>query len=140
MSHHRGAALAEESGRSSDEILGKVAAMRSVTGEAISAIAEINGTINRIADLQLSITSAVDEQTAVTAEIGRSMELVKASAATIGGNVDAVARAAQDTAAVSGLVETAAAGLEVVASTLSTVIGGSHDAPTASAHATRSDA
>ncbi|MGE3361599.1 MAG: Cache 3/Cache 2 fusion domain-containing protein [Acidimicrobiia bacterium] len=133
-------ALAEESGRSSDEILGKVAAMRSVTGEAISAIAEINGTINRIADLQLSITSAVDEQTAVTAEIGRSMELVKASAATIGGNVDAVARAAQDTAAVSGLVETAAAGLEVVASTLSTVIGGSHDAPTASAHATRSDA
>jgi methyl-accepting chemotaxis protein len=90
--------LAKETARATEEIGNKVVAIQSDAANAVSAIGEITNVISQINDIQTTIASAVEEQTATTNEIGRSVTDAAHGASEIASNVSGVAYAAQETA------------------------------------------
>ena len=65
--------LAHETGRATEDISRRVEQIQVDTEAAVAAIEQISGIIGRINDTQSAIASAVDEQTATTGEISRSI-------------------------------------------------------------------
>ena len=90
--------LAKQTAQATEDIGKKVVAIQSDAANAVSAIGEISTVITQINDIQTTIASAVEEQTATTNEIGRSVGEAARGASEIAGNVSGVAQAAQETA------------------------------------------
>jgi methyl-accepting chemotaxis protein len=65
--------LAQETARATDDISRRVDAIQADTDRAIEAIGEIGSIIARINDFQVTIASAVEEQTASTQESSRTV-------------------------------------------------------------------
>jgi len=65
--------LAQETARATGDISGRVDAIQADTEQAIAAISEIGSIIERINDFQVTIASAVEEQTASTQESSRTV-------------------------------------------------------------------
>ncbi|MEO5798037.1 MAG: methyl-accepting chemotaxis protein [Gemmatimonadales bacterium] len=103
--------LAKATATATEEISRKIAAIQGDTAGAVSAIAEIEGVIGQINDIQTTIAGAVEEQTATTAEIGRNVTEAARGSAEIAQNITGVAQAAQSTA--SGASETQASSAEL---------------------------
>ncbi len=89
--------LAKETARATEDIGLKIEAIQSDTQGAVSAISEISEVIGRISDIQQTIASAVEEQTATTNEISRSVSEAATGANDIAEDVTRVAGAANDT-------------------------------------------
>lgn len=89
--------LAKETARATEDIGQKIEAIQSDTQGAVAAISEIAEVIDRINDIQTTIASAVEEQTATTNEIARSVTEAAAGANGIAEDVTQVASAAEDT-------------------------------------------
>lgn len=89
--------LAKETARATEDIGQKIEAIQSDTQGAVAAIAEISEVIGRINDIQTTIASAVEQQTATTNEIARSVTEAAAGANGIAEDVTQVASAAEDT-------------------------------------------
>ena len=81
----------------------RVTTIQSDTDAAITAIAEISEIINKINDYQLTIASAVEEQSATTDEMNRNVTQAATGSTEIAGNITGVATAAQLTS--SGVIE-----------------------------------
>ncbi|MFN3242706.1 MAG: methyl-accepting chemotaxis protein [Planctomycetota bacterium] len=90
--------LAKETARATEDIGQKIEAIQGDTEGAVSAIAEISGVISRINDIQATIASAVEEQTATTNEISRSVAEAAKGSSEIASAVTGVAQAAKDAA------------------------------------------
>lgn len=84
----------------------------------MKAIKEIRGIIGQINDISTSIAGAVEEQTATTNEIGRSVMEAAEGATDIARNITGVARSAQNTALGAAQTQTAAAELSQMAAEL----------------------
>ena len=95
--------LAQETARATEDISRRVAAIQADTAGAVDAIGEISRIIGQINDYQLSIASAVEEQTATTNEMNRSVAEAAAGSTEIASNISGVATAAQNTT--QGVVE-----------------------------------
>ncbi len=67
--------LAKETSEATHKIANRISEMQGDTDQAIEAINAIAGVISKINDLQTSIASAVEEQSATTQEIGRSVSI-----------------------------------------------------------------
>jgi methyl-accepting chemotaxis protein len=116
--------LAKETAKATEDISRKIEAIQADTQGAVEAIARISGIINQISDIQNTIASAVEEQSATTNEIGRNIsEASKGSteiAQNIGGKIDllhdlyADLVVAQDRNSVAALREQRAAELLLV--------------------------
>ncbi|MEV4279176.1 methyl-accepting chemotaxis protein [Actinoplanes xinjiangensis] len=89
--------LAQETARATEDIIRRVDAIQSGTTSAVAAIGEIAAVIRRVSDYQTTIASAVEEQTATTAEMNRSVSDTAQAADAIAVNVSTVAEAAQHT-------------------------------------------
>ena len=89
--------LAKQTGDATEDIAGKVTAIQADAQAAGTAIAGITEVIGRINELQASIASAVEEQTATTDEIARSVNEAASGATEIASNLQDVAEAAQTT-------------------------------------------
>ncbi|GIE94519.1 methyl-accepting chemotaxis protein [Paractinoplanes rishiriensis] len=89
--------LAQETARATDDIVRRVDAIQAGTESAVQAIDEISQVIARVNDYQTTIASAVEEQTATTAEMNRSVSDTAVSAGQIADNAATVAQAAQQT-------------------------------------------
>lgn len=89
--------LAKETARATEDIGQKIEAIQSDTQGAVAAISEISEVIGRINDIQTTIASAVEQQTATTNEIARSVTEAAAGANGIAEDVTQVASAADDT-------------------------------------------
>jgi methyl-accepting chemotaxis protein len=87
--------LAQETARATEDIIRRVDAIQSGTTSAVAAIGEIASVIQRVSDYQTTIASAVEEQTATTAEMNRSVSDTAQAADAIAVNVSTVAEAAQ---------------------------------------------
>ncbi|AGL18932.1 methyl-accepting chemotaxis protein [Actinoplanes sp. N902-109] len=87
--------LAQETARATDDISRRVQAIQADTAGAVSAIGEITSVIAHINDYQATIASAVEEQTATTEEMSRSVALAAAGAGDIASNITGLAGAAQ---------------------------------------------
>jgi methyl-accepting chemotaxis protein len=89
--------LARKTARATTDISDQVATMQADTASAVSAITEISGIVARVSDFQSNIAAAVEEQTATTSEISRSVSDAAIGSGEIASNVDGVAVAAQST-------------------------------------------
>ena len=96
--------LAKETANATEEIGQKIQAIQVDTASAVEAIREISEIISRINEIQTSIAGAVEEQSATTNEIGRSVDEAAKGSSEIAANVSGVAQAAKTT---SGNVEQA---------------------------------
>src|SRR5205085_11970430 len=82
-----------------------------------------SATIAQISDLQTTIASAVEEQTATANEMARNVAVAAKGSAEIAQNITAVAQAAQSTAEGAGQTQQAAADLAGMAAELERVVG-----------------
>ncbi|MBM7516380.1 methyl-accepting chemotaxis protein [Nocardioides nitrophenolicus] len=115
--------LAKETAKATEEIGQKIEAIQSDTQGAVSAISRIADVIARINDIQSTIASAVEEQTATTNEIARSVTEAAAGANGIAEDVTQVATAAADTREGAQNTLTSATELTGVASELRDMVG-----------------
>jgi methyl-accepting chemotaxis protein len=96
--------LAQETARATEDISQRVQAIQADTTGAVTAIEEISRVIARISDYQTTIASAVEEQTATTQEMNRSVAEAASGVTAVAVNITGVADAAQITS--QGITET----------------------------------
>lgn len=89
--------LAKQTAKATDEIGHRVEAIRSDSHGAVEAIEKITSTIAQISEYQNSIATAVEEQTAMTQEIGRSVSDAADGSLEIAKNIEAVSGTAHGT-------------------------------------------
>jgi len=89
--------LAKQTAKATEEISRKIEAIQGDAKGAVEAIANISNIINQINDIQNTIASAVEEQTATTGEISRNVNEAAKGSSEIARNILAVASAARGT-------------------------------------------
>jgi methyl-accepting chemotaxis protein len=89
--------LAKQTARATEDIGRKIEAIQADTKGAVGAIEQIGTIINQINDIQNTIASAVEEQTATTGEISRNVAEAARGSSEIAQNVTGVAQAARGT-------------------------------------------
>jgi methyl-accepting chemotaxis protein len=114
--------LAKETARATEEISAKIEAIQDDTGKSVEAIGRIGQTIGRINDIQTTIASAVEQQTATTSEIARSVSEVSQGTSQITENITAAAEMARGSAAGASDAQSAAAELSQLASELQQLV------------------
>jgi methyl-accepting chemotaxis protein len=110
--------LAKETAKATEDISAKIEAIQSDTKGAIDGIGEISKIIAQINDIQNTIASAVEEQTATTNEISRNITDVATGNQEIARNVTGVANAAKSTTEGAEYTNKAAGELARLATTL----------------------
>jgi methyl-accepting chemotaxis protein len=85
--------LASETAKATEDIARRVEAIQADTTGAVGAIGEISAIIASINDYQLTIASAVEEQTATTTEMSRSVAEAATGSGEIAVNITGVASA-----------------------------------------------
>ena len=90
--------LAKLSAQASEDIARRIESIQGDTTSAIAAIAEISRVIDDINMIQTTVASSVEEQTAVTAEIGRNIAESVRGGEEIARSITSVAKAAESTA------------------------------------------
>lgn len=115
--------LAKETAKATENIGRKIEAIQSDTQGAVTAIGQIGTVIGQINDIQTTIASAVEEQSATTNEISRNLAEAAKGSSEITGTIVGVAEAAQATT--KGAMETqrSARGLEQMAEELKQLVG-----------------
>lgn len=114
--------LAKETAKATEDISRKIQTIQSDTKSAVQAISEINTIINQINEFQNTISSAVEEQSVTTNEIGRNVSEAAKGGAEIAQNISGVAQAAQSTSIGSNDSQKAAADLSQMASELAKLV------------------
>ncbi len=89
--------LAKQTAKATEDISQRIEAIQGDTHGAVQAIEEISNIINQVNDISNSIASAVEEQTATTNEIGRSVAEAAQGVGNIAKNIGGVAVAAKNT-------------------------------------------
>jgi methyl-accepting chemotaxis protein len=110
--------LAQETARATEDIARRVEAIQADTIRAIGAIGGISEVIGSINDFQLTIASAVEEQTATTTEMSRSVAEAAGGSVEIATNITGVSAAAGATTAALGQTRVAVDELSRMASDL----------------------
>jgi methyl-accepting chemotaxis protein len=90
--------LAQEASRASEEIHHRVQSIQADTSAAVGSIGQIVGVIREMNDHQTTIAGAVEEQTAVTNELSRSVASAAEGAGAIADTMTAVRTDADQTA------------------------------------------
>jgi methyl-accepting chemotaxis protein len=115
--------LAKQTGLATEDIIRKIAMIQDDTSEAVMAIEQVTGIIRQINETQNAIASAVEEQSAMTGEIGRNISEVAAGSGEIARNITRVADAAQSTSTGTEGTLSAAAEIEDMAEELLRLVG-----------------
>ncbi|WP_159806101.1 methyl-accepting chemotaxis protein [Cellulomonas citrea] len=110
--------LAQETARATEDIARRVEAIQTDTAGAVAAIEEIAGIIATINDYQLTIASAVEEQTATTNEMSRSVQEAATGSVEIATNITGVAQSASTTTEVLSQVSQSVAELAQMSASL----------------------
>ncbi|MFP4149689.1 MAG: methyl-accepting chemotaxis protein [Nitriliruptoraceae bacterium] len=124
--------LANQTATATEEISRKITMIQNGTDGAVSSVQGIVGIVDRIANMQNTIASAVEEQTATTNEISRNMQEAAQGATQIAENISSVAVAASETSQGAAGTRTAAEELQAVAAQLQAVVRGGTGAVAAS--------
>ncbi|WP_239141560.1 methyl-accepting chemotaxis protein [Actinoplanes campanulatus] len=114
--------LAQETAKATEDISQRVQAIQADTSGAVTAIGEISEIIERINGIQLTIASAVEEQTATTQEMNRTLSEAASGAGDIAQTIGTVSDATRRTTATVGETRTAADDLTTTAAQLQTVV------------------
>ena len=115
--------LAQETAKATEDIARRVEAIQGDTSGAVAAIGRISEVIGQINDFQLTIASAVEEQTATTTEMSRSVARGSGQApGQIAANIGDVSEAADATTQALGQTRTAVDELSRMATELRTTV------------------
>lgn len=88
--------LAQETGKATDDITAKITAIQADTDGAVAAIEKISDIINQINNYQTTIAAAVEEQTATTNEMSRSVAEAATGSASIAETISQYQEIAQE--------------------------------------------
>lgn len=116
-------ALARQTAEATEEIEASLASIRELTGAAGEAIDRVVGIIDRIHEIQTVIASAVEEQSATTAEIGQNVAEAARGVDEIARSVAGFAAVAKETAEGAGAIQRAADELSRSAAELKRIVG-----------------
>jgi methyl-accepting chemotaxis protein len=114
--------LAQETAKATEDISRRVQAIQMDTGGAVTAIGEISAIIERINSIQLNIASAVEQQTATTQEMNRTLSEAAAGAGNIAQTIGTVSDATRRTSGVVGDTRAAAGELATTANELQALV------------------
>jgi len=114
--------LAQETARATEDISQRVESIQADTAGAVTAIEEISRVIARISDFQTTIASAVEEQTATTGEMNRSVSEAASGTGDVAQNITGVAEAARLTSEGVTQAQQATAELTQMSAQLATVV------------------
>ncbi|GAA4316396.1 hypothetical protein GCM10023162_22940 [Klenkia terrae] len=115
--------LAQETARATEDIARRVEAIQADTGGAVAAIGRIGTVIGQINDYQLTIASAVEQQTATTNEMSRSVAEAAGGTTEIAANIGGVSTAAESTTQALSQTRVAVDELSRMAADLRTTVG-----------------
>ncbi len=115
--------LAKETAKATEDISQKIEAIQTDTRGAVTAIGQISDIISQINDLQNTIASAVEEQTATTNEMSRSVQEAAGGATSIATSITDVSTAADATTQALGQTRTAVDELSRMAGELRSTVG-----------------
>ncbi|GIF22120.1 methyl-accepting chemotaxis protein [Actinoplanes tereljensis] len=114
--------LAQETAKATEDISRRVSTIQTDTDGAVAAIGEISAIIERINGIQLAIASAVEEQTATTQEMNRTLSEAAAGAGNIAETIGTVSDATRRTSGAVGDTRQAADELAVTAGQLQSLV------------------
>ena len=114
--------LAQETARATEDISKRVETIQADTAGAVDAISQISSVIGEINDYQLTIASAVEEQTATTNEMSRSVQEAAGGSTEIATNIVGVSTAASSTTQALGQTRQAVDELSRMAGDLRTTV------------------
>jgi methyl-accepting chemotaxis protein len=115
--------LAKQTATATQDISRKIEAIQGDTKGAVEAIAQIGKIINQINDIQNTIASAVEEQTATTGEISRNVSEAAKGSSEIAQNITGVAQAARSTTEGASNTKSSADELAKIAAGLQKLVG-----------------
>ncbi len=115
--------LAHETAKATEDISRRIASIQADTQGAVGAIGEISAVIGQINDYQTTIASAVEEQTATTNEMSRSVGEAATGSTEIASSITTVASAAASTTSGAARAQHQVAELERMSSELSVLVG-----------------
>ncbi|BCJ40090.1 chemotaxis protein [Actinoplanes ianthinogenes] len=115
--------LAQETARATEDISGRIGTIKASAAEAIAAIAAITEVISQISGYSTTIASAVEEQTATTNEMSRSVGDAAQGSREIAAVIGGVSDAAANTTASATETQRAAAQLADLSDRLRTLVG-----------------
>ncbi len=115
--------LAQETAKATKDISARIEAIQADTAGAVDAIAQISLVIGQISDYQTTIASAVEEQTATTNEMSRSVAEAATGSTQIAGTITGVAEAAASTTAGVNQSQRAAEQLAQMSAELNQLVG-----------------
>ncbi|BCY08820.1 methyl-accepting chemotaxis protein [Actinoplanes sp. L3-i22] len=115
--------LAQETARATEDISGRIGTIKAATAEAVAAISAITEVIGLISGYSTTIASAVEEQTATTNEMSRSVGDAAQGSREIAAVIAGVADAAENTTASATETQQAAAQLAELSERLRMLVG-----------------
>jgi methyl-accepting chemotaxis protein len=115
--------LAQETAKATEDIARRVLAIQGDTTAAVGAIEEISSIVAQISDRQTTIASAVEEQTATTNEMSRSVQQAATGSTEIASNITGVSTAADSTTQALTQTRTAVDELSRMAADLRSTVG-----------------
>jgi methyl-accepting chemotaxis protein len=110
--------LAQETARATGDIAGRIALVQGETSQAVAAIGGVTEVTRKINDYAATIAAAVEEQSATTSEISRTVHEAAQGSADIATTITGVATAAGATAAGATQVQSTAQDLARMAEQL----------------------
>jgi methyl-accepting chemotaxis protein len=114
--------LAKQTAKATEDIGRRIEAIQTDTQSAVQAIEQIGVIIGQINDIQNTIASAVEEQTATTGEINRNIAEAAKGSGEIARNVSGVADAARGTTEGAGDARKASDELSRLATSLQQIV------------------
>jgi methyl-accepting chemotaxis protein len=115
--------LAQEAARASDDITRRVGAIQADTEAAVGSISRIAEVVHAMNDHQLTIASAVDQQSATTRELTRSVAAAAEGAGSVSTTLTTVSADARDSASDVDRARTAALELDDLSRELTRLLG-----------------
>jgi methyl-accepting chemotaxis protein len=115
--------LAQETAKATDDIAQRIEAIQADTSGAVAAIARIDEVIARISDYQTTIASAVEEQTATTNEMSRSVNEAAQGSSSIAESIVTISTVSGDTGADAVRARETADGVAGITAELSRLVG-----------------
>ncbi|HWG99695.1 MAG TPA: methyl-accepting chemotaxis protein [Pilimelia sp.] len=114
--------LAQETAKATEDISRRVEAIQGDTERAVHAITQIGQIIGRINDYQVTIASAVEEQSATTNEMNRNVARAASGSAEIAVNIGEVAGIVRDTTEHMNSSSRTTAGVAKLSTELSSIV------------------
>lgn len=115
--------LAKQTAKATEDVSKEIEAIQTDTQSAVEAITHISGIINKVHEISTIIASAVEEQTATTAEIRRNVTEAAHDSDNIARNVMSVTEAAKSTSHGAGKTQAASTSLARMAEDLQHLVG-----------------